>query len=72
MPRYTINTGAGVASVSSEAGRVTLNGASLLPHEADMLAEALRECAERAEALGTVAAQVVRLEVAAQRASLGL
>lgn len=71
MPRYTINTGAGVATVCSEPGRVTLNGGALLPHEADMLAEALRECAERAEALGTVATQVIRLETSVNRARLG-
>lgn len=49
--RYTINIhGASqAASVKAEAGYVDFNGARLMPFEAAMLADALSECAEKAE-----------------------
>lgn len=51
--RYTINLHAAAepASVSPEAGFVVFNGRRLLPFEADMLGQALSECADRAESM---------------------
>lgn len=69
MPRYSTKTSAGCASIHSEPGRVIFNGAALLPHEAAMLADALSDCAERAEQLGELATQANRLEIAGIRAS---
>lgn len=47
--RYTIKTRAGVpAEVAADCGIVNFNGAQLLPHEADALAQALQACAQRA------------------------
>lgn len=37
------------ALIAAEAGRVDFNGQKLMPHEAAMLAQALEDCAERAE-----------------------
>ncbi|MDN3544648.1 hypothetical protein QWZ02_09330 [Kinneretia asaccharophila] len=68
MPRYTTKTGAGCASIHSEPGRVIFNGAALMPHEAAMLADALNDCAERAEQLGELAAKANRLNIAGIRA----
>lgn len=37
------------AVISAQVGTVEFNGVHLLPHEADMLAQALEDCAKRAE-----------------------
>jgi hypothetical protein len=64
--RYTINfqhhaTG---AKVAAGVGMVDFNGAWLLPYEAAMLADALAECAEKAEDKAAQAAMDLRAELA--------
>lgn len=55
--KYTINTFAALpVKVESFAGRVVINGLSLLPHEAAMVGDALNDCAESAEDLAAQAA----------------
>lgn len=47
--RFIIKNRAGVpAEVAAAVGVVTFNGAELLPHEADALAQALQKCAAQA------------------------
>lgn len=60
--RYTIalQQSAERATIAAHAGTVEFNGVHLLPHEADMLAQALEDCANRAEdKAATVAAGYV-------------
>jgi uncharacterized protein YgbK (DUF1537 family) len=48
--KFTVKTQAQLpVNVQAEAGRVTINGLSLLPHEAAIIADALSTCAESAE-----------------------
>lgn len=49
--RFSTATTAGPVSVASTAGAVVFNGATLLPHEAALLADALIDCANHAEKL---------------------
>ncbi|MEH0165588.1 hypothetical protein [Roseateles microcysteis] len=50
--RFTVKTTAQLpVNVQAEAGRVSINGLSLLPHEAAMVGDALNRCADRAETL---------------------
>ena len=49
--KSTIRTTSGVVTVQAEAGLVKSNGATLLPHEAVLIASELVRCARRAEAL---------------------
>lgn len=72
MPKFTTCTSAGRAEIHSEPGRVVFNGASLLPFEAAMLADALSECADRAEQQGELLASASRLQVQAARADFPL
>ncbi len=50
--RFTIKTTAQLpVNVQAEAGRVSINGLHLLPHEAAMVSDALSRCADRAESI---------------------
>ncbi len=50
--RFTIKTTAQLpVNVQAEAGRVSIKGLSLLPHEAAMVGDALNRCADRAESI---------------------
>lgn len=49
--RFTIKTAQLPVNVQAEAGRVTINGLALMPHEAAMLSDALSHCAGQAESL---------------------
>jgi hypothetical protein len=64
--RYTINFQhqPQAAKVSAIVGMVEFNGAKLLPYEAAMLADALAECAEKAEDKAAQAAMDLRAELA--------
>lgn len=54
--RYTIKTEALAIGVQSMPGRVNFQGLMLLPFEADMLGQALSECATHAETLAAESA----------------
>lgn len=71
MPRYTFNLTQTdhKASISSEVGRVDFNGVMLLPFEAAAMADALIDCAQRAEKLGE--AHVMAARSAAAFAAAG-
>lgn len=43
--RSTIRTEAGCAVITAMVGRVSFNGASMLPHEATLIASELERCA---------------------------
>ena len=60
--RYTINFqhNPQAAQVAAAAGVVKFNGATLLPYEAAMLADALSECADAAETKAAEAAAALR------------
>jgi hypothetical protein len=54
--KITISTEAGAATVEATIGRVSLNGGSMLPHEAVQLAAQLVKGAKAANAEANVAA----------------
>lgn len=55
--RFTVKTVAATpVHVEAVAGQVVINGLSLLPHEADMIGQALSRCADRAESIAAEAA----------------
>jgi hypothetical protein len=53
--KTTLRTTAGVIDIQAAAGLVKSNGATLLPHEAMLLAGALEDAARAADRLATAA-----------------
>lgn len=59
--KFTVKTQAQLpVNVKAEAGRVCINGLSLLPHEAAMVGDALSRCADRAESMAADAAAALQ------------
>lgn len=59
--KFTVKTQAQLpVNVQADAGRVTINGLCLLPHEAAMVGDALNRCADRAESLAADAAAALQ------------
>ncbi|WP_431257199.1 hypothetical protein ACQ86G_21440 [Roseateles chitinivorans] len=63
--RYTVKTVAQTpVQVEAVAGQVVINGLALLPHEADMIGQALSRCADRAESIAAEAAAALEPQAA--------
>jgi hypothetical protein len=60
LPRSTINTEAGKVVIEAEVGRVTVNGRSMLPHEAVLLGREIERFAVIAQRKADEAAASVR------------
>lgn len=61
--KFTVRAEALVICVEAGAGRVYVNGAALLPHEAELLSATLSDAADEAETIAArVAAQPVKAE----------
>lgn len=72
--RYTINVQnetVPALEVRPEAGRVIINGVPLLPFEAQMLGDALNECADQAETLALAAVKASKATYVAKYLAKG-